>query len=386
MNGTTINNFNDCNNNNNEKNQSIKQTIPQYLRNVVLPEVIQYEEILSKNFGRLLYIIFVYGSWIIIFTKGYPLLLSKNQSHVPLYHEQIGYIVFATCLASWVTASYVSPGNVTRETLHRYDNYPHDNLLFVEHQICQTLQIKKIARSKYDKYTHRHIPRFDHYCIWLKSPIGEENYRFFVLFLIVHAMTCCYGFSIVSRLFWGMMLNSSLLTPTFMRQVIVLVYIMVTEHIILACVNVFMFIMSVLLLAFLGFHLYIISNNMTTNEYFKWRKVWKWYEWESKRQSQSLSSSSGKAILKSEVNVSSSSSVAIQHRSKIFDTVVADGTHDEEVAGSTTLNTRKDNTENTIINPGTIPKNIYNLGIVQNVYEVIFPRSRRKLESRIKTI
>jgi len=125
---------------------------------------------------------------------------------------------------------------------------------------------------------------------------------------------------------------------------------------------------------------------MTTNEYFKWRKVWKWYEWESKRQSQSLSSSSGKAILKSEVNVSSSSSVAIQHRSKIFDTVVADGTHDEEVAGSTTLNTRKDNTENTIINPGTIPKNIYNLGIVQNVYEVIFPRSRRKLESRIKTI
>ncbi len=40
--------------------------------------------------------------------------------------------------------------------------------------------VPKLARSKYDMYSGQHVPRFDHFCGWLGTPIGEENYRYFL--------------------------------------------------------------------------------------------------------------------------------------------------------------------------------------------------------------
>jgi hypothetical protein len=49
------------------------------------------------------------------------------------------------------------------------------------------------------------------------------------------------------------------------------------RHFELCCVLLLMSVMGLMLGLFLGFHLYITSINMTTNEYFKWRSVKRWH-------------------------------------------------------------------------------------------------------------
>jgi palmitoyltransferase ZDHHC4 len=158
-------------------------------------------QLLQKHLGRdfyqaveyvldrallIFYITIVYGGWIIVFVYIYPWV--GRQEYLPHYHHRyIGMVWCIACIISWRLAHTVHPGLITSETLSIYDHYPYDDLLFPAGQICPTRQIPKLARSKYDrsKY-HENVARFDHFCGWVHNTIGEENYRWFLLFLVVH--------------------------------------------------------------------------------------------------------------------------------------------------------------------------------------------------------
>ena len=121
----------------------------------------QIDQYLSDRIQMFVYVFIVYGSWWIIFKECYPLI--SQSDNVPDYHKSVGYIVFFMCVTSWRLACTIQPGNITKDTIQRFDNYPYDNLIYKE-RICPTLQIRKLPRSKFNRKTGLHVPRFDHHC------------------------------------------------------------------------------------------------------------------------------------------------------------------------------------------------------------------------------
>lgn len=292
-------------------------------------------ESLKQRVAQTLYYFVCFGSWAIIFIQAYPLI--DESSTVSSYHKIIGYFVFAFCFASWRYARGTDPGNITEETLCKFDNYPYDGVLFRRDNICPTLHIRKLARSKYDRYTNKHIPRFDHFCGWLGVPIGEENYRFFLLFLMVHAGMCWYGLIATFRLLWGEVLKETspffayLRNSSSFKGILLHAFAMAHTNGWLFYVIIIMGTMSVFLSLFLCFHFYILLNGMTTNEYFKWKEV--------------------ADIVKS------------QQKSGVPQGQGGNGGDVEEAVAC--------------IRSGRMPQNIYDLGFFSNTMEVLRPRSMR---------
>ena len=70
---------------------------------------------------------------------------------------------------------------------------------------------KKVDRLKYDA----NVPRYDHFCGWVHNTIGEENYRWFLLFLTIHVVMCTYGAVVCMLLFHGEIKDKKLLELTF---------------------------------------------------------------------------------------------------------------------------------------------------------------------------
>ena len=283
-------------------------------------------QLLAQKAPLLFYFVVTYGVWDIILYFVYPLV--DTAPNVPAYHKTIGYFVLLFCILSWLVACNVSPGSITKESLHRYDNYPYDNVLF-KSKICPTLRIRKLARSKYDRYSDSHVPRYDHYCAAIGQTVGEENYRFFLMFLIIHTGMCYYGFIMVARILWDAVLlehgqnnllkKSGLSLATALPRLVAIGF----QDTFLTALLIFLVVVAGSLTYFLGFHVYILYAGMTTNEYYKWKDV--------------------------------------AHERKL------QKSGDEE-SGSTT-------------SKAGMSKNIYDNGACSNINEVVFPRSLRKRKS-----
>jgi palmitoyltransferase ZDHHC4 len=311
------------------------------------------------------YVVVVGGSWGIIFMLVYPWI--DESSFVSNYHKYIGIVIFVSCFQSYRFASSKSPGIITSSNIAKFDNYPYDNIMYVEGRICPTVGIRKLARSKFDRFSEVHIARFDHFCGWLHNPIGEENYRWFLLFLIIHIGMCVYGFIICGYLFLGEIEKNQLWEVTFFSTGtnsefkagywVIFQYLFQKQQMV-GSVFVLMGAMIFTLGLFLGYHLWIASRGMTTNETVKWSEVKKWHKRETKRY---------KAAVKAGV-------VTVSTATK---PLVSDG--DVTCTGGEAMPQEKasESVEPQIMDPGPMPKNIYNLGIVENWKDVLFPRSLR---------
>jgi hypothetical protein len=124
-----------------------------------------------------------------------------------------------------------------------------------------------------------------------------------------------------------------------------------------------MAVMGLVLLLFLSFHLHLVCRNMTTNEYYKWKLVREWHKNATKTYQKALAEGKVKPQ-----GVASSSNV---DHSQELTNVTCTGA-DTSTAPSPNKET------DAILNPGPLPANKYNLGIVENFREVIYPRSLRK--------
>ena len=314
-----------------------------------------------------LYVIIVFGSWAAVFLYTFP-WIDASEGYVSSYHKTVAYITFIICVASWRLACKQSPGIITAENLEKYDNYPYDGLLFKKDRICPTVGIPKLARSKYDRFSGVHVAKFDHFCGWLGNPIGEENYRWFLLFLLVHAGMLTYGAIIVAYLFQLEIEKHNLWDDIYVSRTegdefkfkatpYVIFQYLFQRHKLHSALFLMYSVMGFVLTLFLGYHVWITSRGMTTNEASKWGQVRAWYRAELKRYN--------KAIKEGLID---------ENGSKL---VVSDG--DVTCSGAVTeekFDTAEDAAQP--FHPGPKPNNIYNYGLIENWRDVLSPRSLRK--------
>ena len=231
---------------------------------------------------QVMYCAIVFGGWSVMFAYGYPLMPNKYVSGM---HKVNGYFLFIACITSAVATVRKSPGCITAHNIALYDTYEYDGIMFGD-KICPTIGIRKLARSKYDRMTKSHVPRFDHYCAWVNNTIGEENYRLFYIFLIVHMFMLWYGAYVTGMIFLSEIDNLNLHTATFydgngrkIEATSTIAYqYLIQKHTPLACLWILKFVLALVLTGFVAFHTYLICTGMTTNEYYKWKTakdLWK---------------------------------------------------------------------------------------------------------------
>eukprot|EP00526_Cylindrotheca_closterium_P013730 CAMPEP_0113604890 /NCGR_PEP_ID=MMETSP0017_2-20120614/2033_1 /TAXON_ID=2856 /ORGANISM="Cylindrotheca closterium" /LENGTH=353 /DNA_ID=CAMNT_0000513339 /DNA_START=278 /DNA_END=1336 /DNA_ORIENTATION=- /assembly_acc=CAM_ASM_000147 len=327
-----------------------------------------------------LFMVFVYffvvlGCWCVVFFYVYPFIdESKSVSNT---HKWIGYFVFVACFGSWRLANKSTPGFITPKTFKRYDHYPYDALIFPPGRRCESTNIIKIPRSKFDRIKYKaNIPRYDHFCGWVYNTIGEENYRWFLLFLVVHVIMCSYGSTVCFLLFRGEIRDKQLLELTFFDRAtgeevestwfIVLQFLFAQETAI-CTVMIVMGVMALALGGFLGYHVHITSKNQTTNEDDKWKDVLKWYKTEKKRWDEAVAA----GLVKPDETE--------EPTNEKKGPVVGDGDVTCTGASAAPAESQEGKSpDDEYFDPGAEPKNLHNKGFKQNWMEVLFPISLRK--------
>lgn len=326
-----------------------------------------------------LFLVFVYlfvviGSWTVVFWYIYPWI--DESTYVGNYHKYVGYVLFLACFSSWRVANTSKPGIITPRSLPRYDHYPYDNLMFLPNRRCDTTNLIRIPRSKFDRMKYKqNVPRYDHFCGWVYNTIGAENYRWFLLFLFIHVLMCVYGSAVCTLLFWGEIKEKQLLEITFFDRTtgehvhanwFIIIQYLFSRNTLEFAILLVMFVMGIALGGFLGYHIYITSYNRTTNEDGKWSDIRKWYKKEQKKFQEAVK----KGLVKKDSSFSSNSATSTEAPE------LKDGDVSCTGGGSGLKEGGGGHPE--FFDPGPMPKNIYDKGFIENWKEVIFPISLRK--------
>lgn len=354
----------------------VTETIPRktwgVLQRLLPDHVLNGVQFFIDRFLMIFYLAIFYGCWSIVWFFVYPIV--DQQDYVRSYHKVIGMFFFAACMISWRYASSTSPGIITASNIHRYSHFPYDNVLFVP-QTCKTTSIIRPARSKFDRHRyHGNVPRFDHFCGWVYNTVGEENYRFFLVFLLMHFVACGYGGIIIASIFYGHLLKVNLLEAVFVDRFTgqevpatkFLLFQYLFDRFALQCaVGILMGVMSIALGLFLGYHIWLTSRGMTTNESFKWDDVRKWHKFELNRYNDAVKQ--GLLVSDSKLQFKASLQEKDVTCMSVAPDVNSEKKRDEEEVQMNAA----------VKHPGPEPKNIYNRGFVENWKEVIFPISLR---------
>lgn len=357
--------------------EKLPNFISSQLSRVLSPKYIEILNFIGDRMLMVFYLAIVLGTWTIVFWFIYPWLTESK--HVSNNHKIIGYIIFGLCMASWRRASTRSPGIITMDTVPKFDNYPYDNLMFLADRKCPTTGVPRLPRSKFDRFRyHQNVARFDHFCGWVNNTIGEENYRDFLAFLAVHTGMCFYGAVVLGLLFEGEIKEKKLFEVTFYNirtkeefkanWHVVAQYLFVNKTF-EAGAFVLMLVMGIVLGLFLGYHAYLVSSGMTTNESDKWNQVRSWHKQHLKKFRE--------ALKKGLIKPPTANSTASPEHVEVTDGDVSCTTGIAPLKNDKTQAAPK-NEEEQYFDPGPMPKNIYNLGVVENWKEVLFPRSLRK--------
>jgi hypothetical protein len=144
---------------------------------------------------QVLYVLIVGGSFAAFAVHGFPELAAGANPYFAAHHLGEAWALLAATLVAFAAASFTDPGRITPANARALaDAYPCDDVLYVRdgRADCATCHLPRPARSKHCPVCGHCVARFDHHCIWLNACVGERNYRWFILFLVLNVvlMSC----------------------------------------------------------------------------------------------------------------------------------------------------------------------------------------------------
>ncbi|XP_031479510.1 probable protein S-acyltransferase 17 isoform X1 [Nymphaea colorata] len=304
----------------------------------------------------------------------YFLIIQSSFAYIPGYYVS-GFHRYSSLLAVLVgillflLTSFSDPGTVKAENVLNYlSSYPYDNIIYVEKK-CATCKISRPARSKHCSICNRCVARFDHHCGWMNNCIGEKNTRYFMAFLLWHFLLCLYGTLILSLILVGQLKEHKVIYILTVYYGIENSFWSLAPHIVqwlLGTYNthilliVFLAVVSLLLAGFFIYHAHLCLSNTTTNETFKWADYISW---------------------KTRVNKAKASSAALKEGA-CRGGLVYGKTHSQERRCIWPFSALRWEEEEAAASK----ENLYDQGMLYNLFEIICPLSERASFSRRKAL
>ena len=233
------------------------------------------------------YALLVFGGYGLVLWEAYPQIPNYYMAG---YHKYIGIAVVTGTMWAWYKSCTVSPGYITATNYKQYDNYAVDKMMYQPDQYYTYKdgqgnelrpQIPKLPRSKHDAITGKVVARFDHFCPWLNNPVGECNYKYFLLFLFMTAFMLSYGTAASLSVVATYIKKEKLFDARYVNKVTGEI-ITASKHMVFQyCMHkqqkmmMLLFlcgIMGIVVFGFFSYHIYLVSINRTTNEGFKWSR------------------------------------------------------------------------------------------------------------------
>mmetsp|Transcript_960 Transcript_960/g.1244 ORF Transcript_960/g.1244 Transcript_960/m.1244 type:complete len:405 (+) Transcript_960:78-1292(+) len=226
----------------------------------------------------------VYGGLIM---GGYTIYLVRYSHMVPnkylsIVHVYLPHAIVGVTMYSFYLASTKQPGVITKKTFKTFDHHEYDGFLYVRHRGCRTCKTPKCARSKHCNLCGHCVARFDHHCPWINICVGEDNYRYFLLFLFLTMVLLMYATFLLGLLLFSEMNRLNIWKATYRNPatgsretagLFVILQYMFFHYVDLCGLLLLSVVMGVVMFFFLGYHLYLIARGTTTNETAKWGEI-----------------------------------------------------------------------------------------------------------------
>ncbi|KAJ5075535.1 palmitoyltransferase swf1 [Anaeramoeba ignava] len=241
-----------------------------------LKKIVVYMCLTWNPFMMLFYVAILIGGFFVFFVWAFPEIIQIPT--ISSWNYVYIFLIIANVITTFLLCVFTDPGSITKDNVDIYlTHFPPDNLIFFP-KFCETCKIQRPARSKHCRFVNKCVARYDHYCGWVANTMGLNNYRYFVLFLIANMIMCSYASYIIFRILYYNVKNSSILDLVFFDKYgnpspisfsHILRYIIV-EYRALFGLLIMVFMMGIVLFAFVAYHLYLIATNTTTNETFRY--------------------------------------------------------------------------------------------------------------------
>jgi hypothetical protein len=98
-------------------------------------------------------------------------------------------VLLLLLFASYLHCVLTDPGTVPQAW---HDRIASDPQLAARYRLCHKSGLYRPPRSHYCSVTGRVVLNMDHFCPWVINTVGFYNRKFFVLFLIYTAASCCW--------------------------------------------------------------------------------------------------------------------------------------------------------------------------------------------------
>ena len=139
--------------------------------------------------------------YLALILKSFQVVVRKGMSqfcpgpYLAEYHKVTSTLFLIVCLASYYKACTVGPGVIkTKEQADKcVEKYPYDEIMFQKNNECKTCLFIKPPRSKHCSICDHCVEKFDHHCVWVNQCIGINNYKWFMIYTLLHVILCIYG-------------------------------------------------------------------------------------------------------------------------------------------------------------------------------------------------